>query len=276
MTDGTARSRRPESRRAELALRALSAAVLATVAVAVTLLGGWWFDVTVLVMALVVLHEWHRLTSTPGLPASAAALLASWVAIAWQGHPVMALYALVMGMIGTALFSMLRRREDRALWAAGGTAYTIVPMLALIWMRDAEGSALVLMWLFFVVWACDTGAYFAGRHFGGGLLMPSISPAKTWSGAAGGLLASALVGTLTAAMLQLTFERALLLALVVSVAAQCGDLVQSAVKRRCDAKDSGRLVPGHGGLMDRLDSLVLAVPAFAAAWTLMMLLASDG
>ena len=276
MTEDTVPSRPPDRRGTEFALRALSATVLASVAITITHLGGWWFAVPVLLLAIAVLHEWHRLTDTPGFLASCAAVIAAWFAIAWKDDPAMALYALVMGMIGTAVFSMLRRREGKALWAAAGTAYTIVPMVALVWMRGAEGSSFVLLWMFFVIWASDSGAYFSGWYFGGSLLLPSVSPAKTWSGACGGLVASAVIGSATAAMIQVSIERALVLALVISIAAQCGDLVQSAVKRRCDAKDSGRIVPGHGGLMDRLDSHVFAAPVFSLSWTVMMLLAADG
>ena len=89
-------------------------------------------------------------------------------------------------------------------------------------------------------------------------------------------MASAVIGSATAAMIQVPIEGALVLALVVSIAAQCGDLVQSAIKRRCNTKDSGRIVPGHGGLMDRLDSLVFAAPVFSLSWTVMTLLAADG
>ncbi len=276
MTEDTVPSRPPDRRRTEFGLRALSAAVLASVTVTITHLGGWWFAVPVLLLAIVVLREWHRLTDAPGFPVSGAAVIAAWIAVAWQDHPAMALYALVMGMIGTAVFSMLQSREGKALWAAAGTAYTIVPMVALVWMRSAEGSSFVLLWMFFVVWASDSGAYFSGRYFGGSLLLPSVSPAKTWSGACGGLLASAIIGSAAAAMIQVPIERALALALVVSIAAQCGDLVQSAIKRCYDAKDSGRIVPGHGGLMDRLDSVVFAAPVFSLSWTVMTLLAADG
>ena len=276
VNEDTVPSRHPDRRGAEFGLRALSATVLASVAVTITHLGGWWFAVPVLILAIAVLHEWHRLTDTPGFPASGAAAAAAWIAIAWQDDLAMALYALVMGMIGTAVFSMLRRREGKALWAAAGTAYTIVPMVVLVWMRSAEGSSFVLLWMFFVVWASDSGAYISGLCFGGGLLLPSVSPAKTWSGACGGLLASAAIGSAAATMIQAPIESALVLALAVSIAAQCGDLVQSAVKRRCGAKDSGRIVPGHGGLMDRLDSLVFAAPVFSLSWTVMTLLAADG
>ncbi len=276
MTEDTVQSRPPDRRGTEFGLRALSATVLASVTISITHLGGWWFAVPVLLLAIALLHEWHRLTDTPGFPASGAAVIAAWIAIAWQGGPALALYALVMGMIGTAVFSVVQRREGKALWAAAGTAYTVVPMVALVWMRSAEGSSFVLLWMFFVVWASDSGAYFSGWCFGGSLLLPSVSPAKTWSGACGGLVASAVIGSATAAMIQVPIEGALVLALVVSIAAQCGDLVQSAIKRRCNTKDSGRIVPGHGGLMDRLDSLVFAAPVFSLSWTVMTLLAADG
>ena len=276
VTEDTAPSRPPERRGPDFGVRALSAAVLATVTVVITHLGGWWFAVPVLLFAVAILHEWHRVSDTPGFVAATAALFAAWYAVAWQENVLLALYVLAVGMIGAAIFSLLRRREDKALWAAAGTAYVIVPMTALIWMRHAEGSSFLLLWMFFVVWSSDTGAYLSGRRFGGRLLMPRVSPAKTWSGAVGGLLASAVVGSATSAMIALPAGRALMLAVILSLAAQTGDLIQSAVKRRCAVKDSGSIVPGHGGLMDRLDSLVVAAPVFSIVWTVMSLEGANG
>ena len=183
----------------------------------------------------------------------------------------MALYALVVGMIGGAFFLLARRQEARVPWAISGMAYAVIPMVALVWMRNADGSSLVLLWMFLVIWASDSAAFIVGRVIGGPLLYPSVSPAKTWAGAIGGLLASVATGLGTAAMIQETLTTTLALSVIVCIAAQSGDLLQSALKRRWQVKDTGRLIPGHGGLMDRLDSLVLAAPVFAMVWTVLSL-----
>jgi len=271
VTGDTALSQPPEQRPTEVVRRLFSAAVLAAVAVLITQLGGMWFALPALVLAGVVLHEWHRLSATPGYLFSAAAVVAAWIAIAWQENLVMALYALFVGMIGGAFYLLARRHEARVPWAISGMAYAVIPMVALVWMRNADGSSLVLLWMFLVIWASDSAAFVVGRIVGGPLLCPSISPAKTWAGAVGGLLASVATGVGTAAMIQETLTTTLMLSVIVCIAAQSGDLLQSALKRRWQVKDTGRLIPGHGGLMDRLDSLVLAAPVFAMVWTVLSL-----
>lgn len=271
MTGDTALSQPPERRPTEVVRRLLSAAVLAAVAVLITQLGGMWFALPALVLTGVLLHEWHRLSATPGYLFSAAAVVAAWIAIAWQENLVMALYALAVGMVGVAFYLLVKRHEARMPWAISGMAYVGIPMVALVWMRNADGSSLVLLWMFLVIWASDSAAFVVGRIIGGPLLYPSVSPAKTWAGAIGGLLASVATGAGTAAMIQQTLTVALVLSVVVCIAAQSGDLLQSALKRRWRVKDAGSLIPGHGGLMDRLDSLVLAAPVFAMVWTIISL-----
>ena len=143
------------------------------------------------------------------------------------------------------------RRECRG--QVSGMAYVGIPMVVLVWMRNADGSSLVLLWMFLVIWASDSAAFVVGRIIRGPLLYPSVSPAKTWAGAIGGLLASVATGAGTAVMIQQTLTTALVLSAIVCLAAQTGDLVLSALKRRWRVKDTGCLIPGHGGLMDRLD-----------------------
>ncbi len=271
MTGDTALSPHPEQRRRDVVRRLFSAAVLASVAVLVTQLGGMWFSLPVLALAGVLLHEWHRLSTTPGYLFSAAAIVAAWIAVAWQGNLVIALYALFVGMVGCAFYLLVRRSETKVSWAISGVTYVGIPMVALVWMRNADGSSLVVLWMFLVIWASDSAAFVVGRIIGGPLLYPSISPAKTWAGAIGGLLASIATGVGTAVMIQQMLTTALMLSVIVCIAAQSGDLLQSALKRRWQVKDAGNLIPGHGGLMDRLDSLVIAAPVFAMVWTIISL-----
>ena len=266
--------RLPEGARASLGTRLLSALVLATVTVATAAAGGWWFAGWVLLLALVVVHEWFTaVTRGQGEWAALAALAGSWAAIAWLGSLPAALYVVVAGMAGTGMFAMLVRRTAGGLWSATAVPYAALPVVALVWMRSAEGAATVLLWMFFVIWASDSAAYVVGRLVGGPRLAPSISPRKTWSGALGGLTAAMVVGTLFASLIFSPAVQALLLAVIVSLAAQAGDLFQSFVKRRFNVKDSGSILPGHGGLMDRLDSVAFAAPVFALVWTLASVMA---
>lgn len=165
-----------------------------------------------------------------------------------------------MGAIGPALLAV------GGIWLAGGCA-------ALVWLRLDPAVGLVnLLFVVLIVWCSDIGAYMTGRLFGGPKLAPAISPGKTWSGAIGGLAAAFVAGDLVAAFLspgdQPGFSwHSALLALVFGVVAQAGDLAESWVKRRAGVKDSSQLIPGHGGLLDRLDAL-LAVAPVAAVWAL--------
>ena len=142
-------------------------------------------------------------------------------------------------------------------WTVAGFIYALVPALSLLWIRDRAPQGLeLLLWVFIVTWATDIGAYFAGRAIGGPKLAPAISPNKTIAGLIGGVISAALAGY---AWVELTRMSAVLfwLAPLFAVAAQAGDLFESALKRRAGVKDSGTWLPGHGGALDRLDGLVV-------------------
>ncbi len=145
---------------------------------------------------------------------------------------------------------------------ASGVVYVGLAIVALIWLREWPGTdgRTAVFFLVLVVWASDIGAYAAGRLLGGPKLAPALSPAKTWSGAAGGLVLAVIVGEAVAG--RLTIGTALF-AGVLAVVCQAGDLLESAIKRHVGVKDSGRLIPGHGGLLDRLDGLLAAAPIAA-------------
>jgi phosphatidate cytidylyltransferase len=150
-----------------------------------------------------------------------------------------------------------------ALWYVAGLLYALVPALALLWIRERAGIDL-LLWTFIVTWSTDIGAYFAGRRFGRRKLAPTISPGKTVEGLFGGIAAATLLGG--AWVLATHLGLALLpLAAVLAVAAQAGDLFESGLKRRAGVKDSGSWLPGHGGVLDRLDGLVPVAVLTAAA-----------
>ncbi|MBA3510837.1 phosphatidate cytidylyltransferase [Sphingomonas sp.] len=167
-------------------------------------------------------------------------------------------FAVLVAAAATAIFYEWTRivRGWGAAWNIAGFFYALFPALALLWVRDrsADGLALVL-WIFIVTWATDMGAYFTGRAFGRAKLAPSISPGKTVAGLYGGVAAATI---LAGAWVWFAGLKPILLVLapLFALAAQGGDLFESWMKRRAGLKDSGRWLPGHGGLLDRLDGLV--------------------
>jgi len=267
-----ATGRRVADAGATLRLRVLSALVLAPAAIALVVLGGWFFVDLVALMLVIAAIEWRglvraRFTHAAGIAATLAALAVALAVIllASLGHAALALALLLAAVpLGAALARLL---GSAALWTGLGIAYLGAPALALVWLRSAAESGLaMLIWLLLVVWATDTAAYIAGRLLGGPRLAPRISPSKTWSGLGGGMLGAGLVGALAAALAgSERLAQAAGLGAALAVVAQIGDLAESALKRRAGLKDSGRLIPGHGGLLDRVDGLLFAAPALALA-----------
>jgi phosphatidate cytidylyltransferase len=253
----------------ELALRVGSALVLAPLAIGIAYVGGWLFVAFWGLAALGVLREWMALTAggdrravcmTGGASVALAVVLAGSVGNAVDGiHEVRLLAAitvLAMGMLGVAA---LAPKDERA-WVAAGIPYAGLLGVAPIVLRsDAGYGFAAVIFLFAIVWATDIVAYFVGRALGGPKLAPRISPKKTWSGAVGGITGAIAVAIVLAKVTGLANALALCsIAVMLSVVAQAGDLFESALKRRFGAKDSGHLIPGHGGLMDRLDGFVMA------------------
>lgn len=148
-------------------------------------------------------------------------------------------------------------------WHFAGIAYVGAPCLALLYLRE-QGLPLTL-WLFAVIWSLDIGAYFTGKTFGGPKLAPKISPGKTWSGLAGGVLSAMVIGGLISVFAGGNSLHMTILASLLAVIAQIGDLFESWVKRHYGVKDSGNLIPGHGGILDRVDGLVPTAPILAIA-----------
>ena len=248
----------------ELALRVGSALVLVPLAIGTAYLGGWLFALFWGAAAMGVLWEWTALVARNdqrSVLLTGGASLALAVVLVAAGHLLAAVVVLAMGAIGAASLALAERRT----WVAGGIPYAGALALAPIVLRadDADGF-LAVIFLFAIVWTTDISAYFAGSALGGPKLMPQVSPNKTWAGAVGGLIASVVVALALAKMAGLTALFALaMLAVVLSAFAQGGDLFESFLKRRFHAKDSSHLIPGHGGLMDRLDGFVSASVAAA-------------
>jgi len=177
------------------------------------------------------------------------------------------LFAVFVAAIATAMFYEWTRiaRGWGAAWYMAGFVYALVPALALLWIRERDAQGLdLLVWVFIVTWSTDIGAYFAGRRFGRRKLAPAISPGKTVEGLYGGVAAATLLGGAWAVRRRRGLAL-LVLAPVLAVAAQGGDLFESSMKRRAGVKDSGTWLPGHGGVLDRLDGLVPVAVLTAAA-----------
>ncbi len=243
---------------AELALRVGSALVLAPLAIGVAYIGGWPFALFWGVAAIGVLWEWTSLVAGSdrrSVLMAGAASLALALALAQMHHLAAAIIVLAMGALAAAALAPAERR----IWVSCGVPYAGALGLAPIVLRSDERGFLVIMLLFAIVWATDIAAYFAGRALGGPKLMPLVSPKKTWSGALAGTVAAILVAVAIGRFAGLVGLVPLaVLAVLLSVVAQAGDLFESALKRRFGAKDSSHLIPGHGGLMDRLDGFVAA------------------
>ncbi len=245
-----------------LLLRIISAAVLAPLALVAAYIGGLPFALFWGVAALVVLWEWMTLVVGPNyrlLMLSCAAALVVADFLAWLGRPITALLMIGLGGLAGAIFAP----NERRLWVLAGTGYAGGMALAPIFLRaDAGFGFAAILLLFAVVWTTDVLGYFAGRAFGGPKLWPAVSPKKTWSGAIAGAIGAVVVALLIAAQFG-SFDRIAIIAvaLVLSIVAQAGDLFESWVKRKFDAKDSSRIIPGHGGVMDRLDGFWAAAVA---------------
>ena len=244
-------------------LRVASAAVLAPLAVGAAWLGDWPFTVFWGLAAIAVWWEWIGLLEPSGrnvlLATGVCALVLQGILVE-SGNQSIALMIVALGVLAGIVTA-----GKRAPAVAGGLIYASALLMATIIVRsDASYGFAAIVLLYAVVWGTDIGGFFAGRAFGGPKLAPAISPKKTWSGALGGTFTGIAAAIATALMFSLPKPVMIgIVALVLSMASQCGDLFESWLKRRFDAKDSSGLIPGHGGVMDRLDGFVFAVAAAA-------------
>jgi phosphatidate cytidylyltransferase len=254
----------------DLRKRFLSAIVLGPAALLCVWLGANAYTALLAIGAAILTWEWVHLcglkaSALPGACVPIAVLVAGTLAVA--EHSWAAWAVLLAGFLLSWAWAERLRDRDRpgqpALRLALGVLYIGIAGLCLIELRhDNEAGRANVLFLLLVVWASDIGAYVAGRAFGGPLLWPQLSPAKTWSGALGGLLTAMAVGSFAALHLAPgSAGRAAAVAAVLAVATQAGDLLESGIKRHFKVKDTSSLIPGHGGLLDRLDGLLAAAPA---------------
>ena len=255
-------SPKPESGSRNLLMRLAAAAVLIPLSIAIAYAGGWLWTAVVAAIAIGLFVEWLAVIG-----------LAGAVALAIRGGVALAVAAIcfALGRIDAALIllaigfvAVVSTAPERRGWAAAGFFYAAAAEIASLLVRlDPDKGFTALMFVLVIVWVTDSGGYFAGRGIGGPKLWPRVSPKKTWAGAAGGLAASLAAAGVFAAFDLGRTGHLLLLGAVLSVVSQLGDLFESAVKRRFGVKDSSQIIPGHGGLLDRLDGLVAV--AIAAA-----------
>ena len=241
-----------------LSTRIIAAAVLIPLAIAIAYAGGWLWTTLVTLAAIGLYVEWLMVV---GLVADKRVVVSGVVALAVAGLCLAigridaALAVLAVGLVAVALITPAQRN-----WSALGFLYAAVAEIASVLLRlDPVQGFAALVFVLVIVWVTDSGGYFAGRGIGGPKLWPRVSPKKTWAGAIGGFAASLAVAGAFAALDLGKAGPLLMVSGVLSVVSQLGDLFESAVKRRFGVKDSSQIIPGHGGLLDRLDGFVAAV-----------------
>lgn len=241
----------------DLGLRVVSGIALAVIASVDIWLGGIWSAGLLAAILVIMLWEFDRMVQR-GLPRNrwsfpALAIPAAIAVFAtYLVGPVAGALILAIGCVLAAAFGGSRRA-----WLIGGLLYMGLAVCAMVPLRHLEPNGLFfVVWLIGVVVATDVGAYFVGRLVGGPRLWPAVSPGKTRSGALGGLAFAALLGVPVGLWVGQSLAMSLFLSVGVSIASQCGDLLESAVKRRFGVKDASHIIPGHGGVMDRLDGII--------------------
>jgi CDP-diglyceride synthetase len=249
-------------RASDLPVRVVTGVAMIAVAGAALWAGGIWFWLLCVAGAIVMMGEWADLVGVSATRKRIAQFSLS-VPLATMAPPSLILevhYFFTLGLlVGAAFFAVIvTRRRDLAL----GVIYCGLPVLALVFLRRQDFGIMFTLWALALVWACDIGAYFSGRTIGGPKLAPGISPNKTWAGLIGGVAAASLFAMLMHVQYGLPW-RMTLATPVLAVLAQGGDLFESWLKRRAGVKDSGSILPGHGGVLDRLDGLVPVAPLAA-------------
>lgn len=247
----------------ELKLRIMSAIVMAAIVLSATWLGGFWFAALAQAIAVLVYYEWTGITQAR--TGDREAFFAGWVMMGlvlvrvllpdlFAGLPE---YAFETALAVPFIYALVRCRNY---WNPAGIVYAALIGISLAEIRGEDLSGLIAMlFIFAIVWGTDIAAYFTGRAIGGPKLAPAISPGKTWSGAIGGTVAAVICGSLLVLFyLQAVSIWIVALCVGLSILSQIGDLFESFMKRRYKVKDSSHLIPGHGGVMDRIDGLAFA------------------
>ncbi|UTW54051.1 phosphatidate cytidylyltransferase [Kordiimonas sp. SCSIO 12610] len=254
--------------------RIISALMLLPPVVGAIYLGGWWFYGLLLLGGILMMLEWNRMVSSQNplvdvITLLPVALLPMIFVLLPQSEAILSnpmimiiVLALVLG-VGTFIeISKTKSEKHKTVYySLLGSAYVSSALIALSWLRSVDEYGLMVLWIFLNVWAMDVGGYFAGKGIGGPKLSPKISPNKTWAGLIGGIVLAMIISYLFSLIFTWgDIGKTWVMGGVVALVAQMGDLYESAVKRRFDVKDSGELIPGHGGILDRVDGIVSAAP----------------
>ncbi len=266
----------------ELIIRVVSALSLIAVVLGITILPirgmpfsePWPFLVMISIGVALLSIEWGFMAA-PGVSGRIAAAVAlaaiSGLFVGYLGHPILSILILIFGALCAGLYAY--RLQAGWMDASYGVLYIGLPAVVIMWLRQGSDGVTWVLFAFLIAWAADSAAYLVGRLVGGPKLWRRYSPNKTWAGFAGGMIA----GMLTAGSLSdLTHlfkhdTSASLVGLIVALSTMAGDLWESALKRRFGVKDAGTLIPGHGGLMDRVDGLMFAIVAVGIIRMLVML-----
>lgn len=241
--------------------------LLAALAVAALYKGGFYFALLIAVVIVTAAREWHRMIAQGKfteefIVTSFVVIAALCIEVAKPGS----FWPWVLIGVGAVIsFALASLRGRLAFWEAGGVLYLGIPALTMVMLRILpEGGFWLLLAFLISIWATDTGALVFGNLIGGPKLWPALSPNKTWAGFFGGILLAAIAGGIMFAIMHLGAGRGAVFAALVGVMAHMGDLFESKVKRTFRIKNSGGLIPGHGGVLDRIDSTLLALPVLAA------------
>lgn len=257
----------------DLLTRIIAGLIVAAVSMVAIALDGWAFVAFIVVSVLLLSWEWVGLKCQSirrrrqTIVMAVTILLIVVAALVMVDRPfnawlTVASAALVLALLGLLFRSEICSEPSERHWVWTGMVWICIPALALVGLRRQPDGLDLVIWLVLVVIATDSFAYFVGNAFKGPKLAPKISPGKTWSGFFGGVGGAMLVGVLASSMITHSIIQVLIVACLLAIVAQGGDLLESAVKRRAGVKDSGKLIPGHGGIFDRLDGYLVATPVF--------------
>ncbi len=248
-------------------LRVVSGVILALLTISVVIIGGWYFFILVATAIYLMTFEWSRIIGD--VPSSYHVLISAslvfLVSLLLFNNSSFYIFLTIL-LASIILIYNLKHLSNNPIMFFVGYIYVLSPSIAIISIRmypDLGVGLYNILWILFVIWSTDISAFFTGKVFGGIKLAPKISPAKTWSGFIGGIIAAIIVGSITCYLFELgSMITFIWLAFLMSLLAQSGDLIMSKIKRHYSIKDSGKLIPGHGGILDRLDSTVLSLPFF--------------
>lgn len=257
--------------------RIISAVALLPPVIGAIYFGGWWFYGLLMLGGILMTLEWNRMVSSQNPLVDLATLLP--VALlplpfvllpqseATLSTPIILFLLLVIVIAIGGFVEIVKTKTDHLktiYYSLLGSMYVSAALIALSWLRSTDDHGLLVLWLFLNVWAMDIGGYFAGKGIGGPKLSPKISPNKTWAGLIGGIILAMVISYLFSVIFDWGNRAEIwIMGGTIAFVAQVGDLYESAIKRRFDIKDSGELIPGHGGILDRVDGIVSAAP-FAA------------